>query len=84
MGMEAMSDTKYPMLDAFKEVLDEIEIANELEHKFIQDMLIRYEEGRLDKMTDKQFIKVFDIHEKYCGDGSNRDRLMESGRFMKP
>ena len=79
-----MNDIKHPMLAALKDVLDEIEVANEWEHKFIQDMLIRYEEGRLGKMTDKQFMKVFDIHEKYCGEGSNRNRLAEAGRFRKP
>ena len=53
------------MLDALKEVLDEIEQANDWEAKFVTDMIIRHEQGQ--KLTDKQFAKLVDVHEKYCG-----------------
>lgn len=53
------------MLENLKEVLDEIEQANDWEGKFLTDMLIRHEQGK--KLTDKQFAKLVDIHEKYCG-----------------
>jgi hypothetical protein len=55
------------MLENLKEVLDEIEQANEWEYKFTSDMLIRHEQG--EKLTDKQFAKLVDVHEKYCGTG---------------
>lgn len=71
-----------PMLDNLKDVLDEIEEHNDWEHKFVTDLLIRREEGKLEKLTDKQFMKLLDIHEKYCG--TARDTLSRAGRFRKP
>lgn len=53
------------MLENLKEVLDEIEQASDWESRFVTDMLIRHEQG--DKLTDKQFAKLVDIHEKFCG-----------------
>lgn len=53
------------MLENLKEVLDEIDKANDWEAKFISDMLLLKEQGK--KLTDKQFAKLVDIHEKYCG-----------------
>jgi hypothetical protein len=64
-----MSDTdapNYTMLDNLKEKLDEIEEANDWEHRFVSDLLIRREEGRLKKLTDKQFMCLMKIHERYC------------------
>lgn len=55
------------MLENLKEVLDEIEQDNDWEAKFVTDMLIRSEQGY--RLTDKQFSKLVDIHEKYCGTG---------------
>jgi hypothetical protein len=56
----------YTMLDNLKEKLDEIEEANDWEHRFVSDLLIRREEGRLGKLTGKQFMCLMKIHEKYC------------------
>ena len=62
-----MNDTpNYTMLDNLKQELDEIEKCNDWELKFIQDLLIRREEGKLGKLTDKQFMKLLSIHEKSC------------------
>jgi len=54
------------LLDPLKEKLDEIEEKNEWEHNFVQDLLIRSEEGRLGKLTDKQFMCLVKIHDRYC------------------
>jgi len=54
------------MLDGLKANLDEIEKADPWAHKFVEDMLIRREEGRLGKLSDKQFMKLLEIHERYC------------------
>lgn len=56
----------YTMLDKLKEKLDEIEETNDWEHRFVSDLLIRREEGRLGKLTDKQFMCLLKIHEKHC------------------
>lgn len=56
----------YTMLDRLKEKLDEISECNDWEHSFVQDLLIRREEGKLGRLTDKQFKKLLDLHEKYC------------------
>ena len=53
------------MLDDLKGVLDEIEKANEWEHGFVQDMLIRFEEDPDYKLINKQFKKLHDIHQRY-------------------
>ena len=53
------------MLENLKEVLDDIEQANDWEAKFTSDMLMLSEQGN--KLTNKQFSKLVDIHEKYCG-----------------
>ena len=56
----------YTMLDALKKNLDEIEDFDPWAHEFVEDLLIRREEGRLGKLTDKQFMKLLEIHERYC------------------
>lgn len=62
-----MTDTpRYTILDALKKVLDEIEESNDWEFNFVQGLLIRREEGKLGKLTDKQFMCLLNIHEKYC------------------
>ena len=53
------------MLDNLKEVLDEIEQTSDWEAKFTADMLVLHEQGK--RLTDKQFAKLVDVHEKYCG-----------------
>ena len=55
------------MLENLKEGLDEIEKSNDWEAKFTADMLVLHEEGK--RLTDKQFAKLVDVHEKYCGTG---------------
>lgn len=57
------------MLDNLKEVIEGIEESNDWEHKFVSDLLIKQEQGNTEKLTDKQFAKLVDIHEKYCGTG---------------
>ena len=54
------------MLDGLKAELDEIEKADPWAHKFVEDLLIRREEGKLGKLTDKQFMKLLEIHERFC------------------
>jgi len=56
----------YTMLDNLKEKLDEIEQTNDWEYRFVSDLLIRREEGKLGKLTDKQFACLLRIHERYC------------------
>jgi hypothetical protein len=55
------------MLDNLKEVIEEIEESNDCEHRFVSDLLIKQDQGNTEKLTDKQFSKLVDIHEKYCG-----------------
>ena len=78
---EPKDKPNYTMLDNLKEVLDDIEQENDWEYNFVSDLLIKREEGRLGRLTDKQFMKLFDIHEKYCTGA--RDRLLRAGRFRK-
>jgi hypothetical protein len=56
----------YTMLDNLKPKLEEIEETNDWEYRFVSDLLIRREEGRLEKLTDRQFICLLKIHERYC------------------
>lgn len=56
----------YTMLDNLKEKLEEIEQANDWEYRFVSDLLIRREEGRLEKLSDRQFMCLLKIHECYC------------------
>lgn len=56
----------YTMLDNLKERLEEIEQTSEWDHRFVSDLLIRREEGRLEKLSDKQFMCLLKIHERYC------------------
>lgn len=56
----------YTMLDNLKDVLDDIGRDDEWAHGFVQDLLIRREEGGLGRLTDKQFKKLVEIHDKYC------------------
>ena len=57
------------MLDNLKEVLDDIELSNEWEAKFLSGLIIKQEEGKLERLSDKQFKCLTRIHEKYCGTG---------------
>jgi len=72
------------MLANLRAELDEIEKCNEWEHRFVQDLIIREDEGRLGKLTDKQFMKLLDIHEKYCTESSARERQSQAGAFRRP
>lgn len=56
----------YIMLDNLKPKLDEIEQDNDWNHRFIADLLIQREEGRLGKLSDRQFMCLLKIHERYC------------------
>jgi hypothetical protein len=60
---QKQSTQRYTMLDNLKTVLDEID--NEWALTFVEDLLIRREENRLDRLTDKQFKKLVEIHDKY-------------------
>lgn len=57
------------MLDNLKEILDEIEQASDWECGYVTDILVKMEEGKITRLSDKQFAKLVDIHEKYCGVG---------------
>lgn len=57
---------RHQMLDGLKTKLNEIEEADAWAHKFVEDLLVRREEGKLGKLTDKQFKKLLEIHERYC------------------
>lgn len=57
------------MLDNLKEVLDEIEEDNDWNYKFVTDLLIKQEEGKLGRLTHRQFNCLVLAHEKYCGTG---------------
>ena len=56
----------YTMLDNLKPKLEEIEATNDWEHRFVSDLLIRREEGRLERLSDRQFMCLLKIHERYC------------------
>ena len=61
-----MTTPNYTMLDALKEIFDELAEKDAWAHKFVEDLLVRREEGRLGKLTDKQFMKLLEIHERHC------------------
>ena len=56
----------YTMLDNLKDKLEEIEESNDWEYRFVSDLLIRREDGRLQKLSDRQFMCLLKIHERYC------------------
>ena len=55
------------MLDNLKEVLDEIEEDNDWNDKFLTDMLVKYENGTLGRLTSRQLNCLLLAHEQYCG-----------------
>lgn len=56
----------YTMLVNLKNELEEIEKADPWAHKFVEDLLVRREEGTLGRLSDKQFMKLLEIHERFC------------------
>ena len=52
------------MLDQLKEVMDDIERENNWAFTFIQDILIKKEEGEY-TLSKKQFNKLVEIHNEY-------------------
>lgn len=70
----------YTMLDNLKEILEEI--TNEWEYNFVENLLIKREEGTLGKLSDKQFMKLVQIHDRY--NISPRDKLRRDGKFNPP
>lgn len=54
------------MLANLRLELDSLAESDAWAHDFVQDLLIREEEGKLGKLTDKQFKKLLEIHERYC------------------
>lgn len=54
-------------LESLRERLDEIERDNENAHRFVQDLLIRWEEtGVVPTLSRKQFKWLNDLHIRYC------------------
>ena len=71
------------MLDNLKEILDDLEKKDEWAHGFVQNLLIKQEEGKLGKLTLKQWNKLLEIHERYCVQPSARERLSMAGTFRR-
>jgi len=53
------------LLAALEPHLDTIEAENEWEYNFVTDLMERLESGKIEKLTDKQFLKLNQIHNKY-------------------
>ena len=53
------------MLVDLKDVLDDIENSNDWEYRFVSDLLIRKEEGKLGRLTDKQSEQLERIYGHY-------------------
>lgn len=60
---------KHHMLESFQEndTMEIIEGKSDKDHKFLESLLIRYEEGSLGKLSDAQFKWLMDCHERYIG-----------------
>lgn len=54
------------MLDDLRQMLGDIEKANEWEHKFITDLLERKESRSDYRLSARQFAILADIHQKHC------------------
>lgn len=59
---------RYPqMLAELKPLLDDIEEQNEKDHRFIESLLIRHEEGTL-TLSNKQLVWLRDCYDRYVSE----------------
>lgn len=53
------------LLDALEPYLEEIEANDEWAYNFVTDLMERYEDGKIDRLTPKQFNKLNEIANRY-------------------
>lgn len=61
----AISELVVHQLDALKDVLEEIEESNDWDYRFVSDLLIKKEEGRLQFVSIKQLEQLERVHSQY-------------------
>lgn len=62
---------RHHMLDSFMEndTMEIVEGKSDKDFRFLQSLLIKYEEDELGKLSDAQFKWLMDCHERYIGFG---------------
>lgn len=61
-----MTEIKMPrMLQRLSACLDDIERESDWEYRFVCDLVERFEDGVIDRLSDKQFAKLHQISQKY-------------------
>lgn len=53
------------MLQRLSERIDDIERASDWEYRFVCDLLERFETGKIQRLTDKQFTKLRQISRRH-------------------